>query len=414
MLQRRALIWSTRKCSIYLSFILLYIGIANGDSAGSPVVSTIQSRLPTALRTNRNKNNNRHPTNTIQRDSGAIQRDSKPFGSVESNSKLLTPIGARRLLVLCSLVYGSTYSTTKFLQEQLPSQLINVIRFMFGSSLFLWDIIQFRGSIDVIIVGLELGLWCGLGFIAQCAVLTISSASKAALFTSLGVIIPPILDFIASILSAEDGNKSRNSAVLKNEHLTVKEPQLVSTVMKILHSVCRSPYFSPILAILGASVIEWGGIEQPTYSDFLLLMPPLCFAMCLWRSGRIAVKHPQHTNTITGIMLFTTALMAAVWASFNGQLPGNKTEWIDLWNVLVSDVRWIPMLLYNSFISTGWTAITEQRALKVLSSSDTTLIYSLEPVFASIFASWFLNELLGWNTLLGATLIVLACGLHGF
>ncbi len=58
---------------------------------------------------------------------------------------------------------------------------------------------------------------------------------------------------------------------------------------------------------------------------------------------------------------------------------------------------------------TAWSSYVEQSLLKVLTAAETTVIYSLEPLFAAVFSSVFLHEYFGHNSLIGAICIVLAC-----
>lgn len=304
---------------------------------------------------------------------------------------------AKRTLLLCALVYGSCYVSTKHLQGIIPGELINFIRFSLAALWFLPDIVSFRGSSNVVLVGFELGFWCAIGFLAQAMALKFSSASKAALFSSLGVLIPPVLDYFEALITKQ-----------KPAHQTVGTTQNMNAFQKVI----KSPFFSPILAMLGAGIIEWGGIEQPHWSDLILLVTPLCFATCFWRSEKHAARFPQDTNTITGLMLTTSAIFFCFWSLWTSTFPYSKVEWLNTWQVLSKDWRNLAVLVFNGLVATGWTALSEQKSLKVLTAADTSVIYALEPIFASIFSFLLLNEHIGINTVLGAVLIILACISH--
>jgi threonine/homoserine efflux transporter RhtA len=58
---------------------------------------------------------------------------------------------------------------------------------------------------------------------------------------------------------------------------------------------------------------------------------------------------------------------------------------------------------------TAWSSYAEQSSLKVLTAAETTVIYSLEPLFAAVFSSIFLHEYFGFNSFVGALCIVTAC-----
>jgi drug/metabolite transporter (DMT)-like permease len=80
--------------------------------------------------------------------------------------------------------------------------------------------------------------------------------------------------------------------------------------------------------------------------------------------------------------------------------------------LLAQDSLSFPSLLFLGIGPTGWTAKCEQEALKVLSAREATLIYTMEPIFASIFAAYFLKEYWTWNTFFGAAFVILGCLLH--
>ena len=264
---------------------------------------------------------------------------------------------------------------------------------------------NFKGSSDVILVGFELGFWCAVGFMAQAIALKHSSASKAALFSSLGVLIPPILDYVEHWITNLGKINERNEVASDS-------CQLKSAPISIFKKIVKSPFFSPFLAMIGAAIIEWGGIEPPRWTDLILLVTPLCFATCFWRSEKHAARFPEATNTITGLMLSNSAIFFCFWSLLTSTLPFSKSEWQQTWSVLTQDWRNLAILVFNGLIATGWTALSEQKSLKVLTAADTSVIYSLEPIFASAFSFFLLHEEIGMNTFIGAVLIIIACICH--
>ena len=54
-------------------------------------------------------------------------------------------------------------------------------------------------------------------------------------------------------------------------------------------------------------------------------------------------------------------------------------------------------------------SLAEQSAMQVVSASETTLIYTLEPLSATAFSGIFLREKLGLTTAIGAVFIIGAC-----
>lgn len=321
-------------------------------------------------------------------------------------SALPSPLIAKRTLFLCTSVYGFSYICQKWLQEFIQPELILILRFFLGSVFFLPGLLRFKGDFAVIRAGLEMGFWCATGFAAQAIGLKYTSASKAALLCSLGVILPPLFASIEHMIYSHHVGTVKETDALE---MKAASPSL-SSVWK---SMMRSGIAPALLAMAGAAVLEWGGLEAPSWSDLILLLTPFSFAMCLYRSEKFAAVYPQHTATLTGTMLTSVTFYALVGAIVQGSLPRTRDAWLGVLGVLGREKRLWPLLAFQGLVATGWTAISEQQALKVLTAGDTILIYTLEPIFATLFAYLLLHERVGWSTVLGAVLIVTACILGG-
>eukprot|EP01038_Epipyxis_sp_PR26KG_P013393 gene13393-17958_t len=333
----------------------------------------------------------------------------------------LSPVEARRTLFGCSMVYGSNYITTKLLQNVMSPVMVNFVRFLIASLFFLPDLFRSsRKSLKSIFIGMELGFWCGMGFMTQAIALKVSSASKTSFFCGLTVIMPPLFDFVEStfktIISSLNSSNLNNNMVI-NSTSNISEKSIGSGESnpmyfpKTISHMIKSPIISPMLAICGAIVLEWGGMEAPNLSDLYLLVTPLCFAMNFWKSARYSALHPEDTKVITGSMLLSVSFLSCLMAVQQKQFfPFKVNSWIDLLRTIVfHDWRILALFLLNGIVATAWTTFSEQRAMKVLSANETTLIYSMEPIFATLFAWMFLNEHVGINTCLGAVFIISAC-----
>ncbi|CAN0488761.1 unnamed protein product, partial [Ectocarpus sp. 12 AP-2014] len=60
-------------------------------------------------------------------------------------------------------------------------------------------------------------------------------------------------------------------------------------------------------------------------------------------------------------------------------------------------------------VTTSLTVFGETVAMKKVSAAESTIILSTEPIWGTAFAAALLGESIGWNTGLGAVLIVSAC-----
>lgn len=311
---------------------------------------------------------------------------------------------ARLNLIGCSIVYGSNYVASKALLKTIPPDLLNVFRFIIPVCALLPSIVSLPDWKRPIRVGLELGLFCAIGFIAQSIALQHASSNKVAFFISLGVLMPPLFDFIGSLVTRR---KSGDDYV---------DEKVVSTQSRWFHS----PFIPPLLAIIGASILEFtSGVDPAKPEDILLLLTPLSFAFCFYRSGQHAAVTAglpisedlklQTTKFVTAVMMLTTSMLSSLYACYTGQFPLSVSRWTSLIRQITGNWKTVALLLYTGVVCTGWTAVSEQKALRVLSSGDIAMIYTLEPLFASFFGVLLLSEVITRNICIGAAFILAAC-----
>ncbi len=369
-----------------------------------------------------------------------IDEDKEPL-----NDNKASVVKARLNLLACTLLYGSNYMMTKSLQNSIQPEMINVFRFMIPFLYFIPTILRQKNGLGPLVAGLELGLLCAIGFTTQAIALQKSSTNKVAFFIGLGVIMPPIFDTIQSLYdlikslqnnhsidqklvnkaesthSTHTGSERmlRSASKLKVPQATVPAPthsiatsSTQQNLKLMLIRILKSVYISPLLAICGGTILEFTNtIEPPQLSDLLLLVTPLSFSLCFYRSSILSTNahNANSTKFITAIMLLTTTIVSALYAYSCHQLPLQLTSWSTLLNTITSDYKVMAMLLYTSVVCTGWTALSEQKALKVLSAAETSLIYTLEPVFATLFGFLFLQEQITVSIFIGAVFIISAC-----
>ena len=225
-------------------------------------------------------------------------------------------MAARLMLVACSIMYGSNYITIKFLQSTFTPSAVNTMRFALGSIVFLPAFFIKKYSSRVIFGGIELGFWCALGFIAQAMALERTAASKVAFFCGLSVIMPPLFELLEYL--------RRGKACRPNAG-------------KVGKSLDARKFVSPCIALLGAAIFEWGGMESPKWSDLSLLITPLAFSMCFWRSEKLAshIGEEGTPSLIAGTMLMTVSVVSMLWAIANKEISWRdvvRPDFRKFWN----------------------------------------------------------------------------------
>ena len=92
----------------------------------------------------------------------------------------------------------------------------------------------------------EIGVWCGIGFITQSTALEHASASKVAFFTCLAVILVPIFDMYFRTPQNTKQNDEPEANISNQPALSFDKYNLLA----------------PLLALIGVAILEFGGIEK--------------------------------------------------------------------------------------------------------------------------------------------------------
>lgn len=102
---------------------------------------------------------------------------------------------------------------------------------------------------------------------------------------------------------------------------------------------------------------------------------------------------------LTAVQMFTVTILGLFWAI---------SEFSNNIQIQAIDSSSIGIVLYLGVIATAGTTWTQAVAQKRVSAYDTSLMYTLEPLFALIFSFLWLNETLSLRGLFGAFLILSA------
>jgi drug/metabolite transporter (DMT)-like permease len=315
----------------------------------------------------------------------------------------------RAVLVLCCFLYGSSYVSTKYMQNRIDAVMVTTLRFLVGSVTFLPVFLRFDANKEVISGGIEVGLWYALGFVAQGIALQNSSASKASFICALGVVVAPLLDLLfpnSGNISSSGGKQYDGKSFGR-----AKQPHAgAGTVGSIIRILTRWPFLPSLLACAGAAILEFGSIQDPpSISDVLLFVPPMAYSVAVWRCEKISRKlgAAHQPNQLSAYMTLTSCLASGFYAVVQGVFPRGREEWKIL-GALLSNRKILFFLFYEGCLATAAVSMVEQHILRRLSAAEVTLIYSMEPLFATL-TSVFVGEPLTREVLIGAIFILSAC-----
>jgi drug/metabolite transporter (DMT)-like permease len=294
---------------------------------------------------------------------------------------------ARTILLTVSAFYGTNFGCVKILGAALHPGVAAAFRFSLASLIFMPQMIRvFKSNRALVLCGLEVGLYNAIGYFAQAQSLLSTNASNVAFICSLAVVVVPIIE---SLFGEKKGWKYLSSAL-----------------------------FPALLAAAGVGCLELGGATTPGIGDLWAFLQPLFFGLGFWRieSHMKNCKGPGETQAYTGAMMTMVFLLSSIWSFHDFILPvshyGHDIMHAALTSQLTNifqDWRIPAALLWTGIVTTALTSYGENIAMKDLDAAESTVIYSTEPLWGAAFASLTLGEHIGWNTVLGAVLILTAC-----
>lgn len=261
-------------------------------------------------------------------------------------------LGLLALSVL-TFIWGSTFVVIKGAVEAISPNLLVLLRFLVAALFFLPLLPRLpRGVWGP---GLELAFWLLLGYASQAIGLMYTSASRSAFITALNVVLVPLI---------------------------------LGLVGRRLGSV----WLAALLAFLGVGFLSYDPRQPPlNVGDLWTLLTAFTYALYIVRLEVHAKAFPS--LPLTAVQIFGTALLALPWALWEG-------------------VRWegIPWgaVLYLGVVATALTTWLQTWGQRYVPAPQAAILYTLEPVWATLFAFAVLGERLGFLGGLGAFLVVLA------
>lgn len=257
-------------------------------------------------------------------------------------------------LVLVTLLWGSTFVVVKGAIAQIHPAWLCLVRFGISSLCVLpwlkWQWLSLR-------IGLELGFWLILGYGSQSIGLEYTSASRSAFITSLNAVLLPLL---LGLLG---------------------------------HPVQRRQWWAVGLAVTGVGLLSHDG-SAPNLGDLWTLGTASSYSVYIWRLEHYS--HRLSSPALAAAQVWGTTGFAVLWALASPQAVPN---WQGLdWG----------SLLYLSTLATALTIWLQSWGQRRVSAVEASILFTLEPLWAALFAFWLLGERFGVPGWLGAGLIVAA------
>ena len=259
------------------------------------------------------------------------------------------------ILTLVTLIWGSTFVVVKSALAGFPPSLLMLLRFFLGALVFLPLLPRSRGAW---LAGFELGFWAALGYATQTIGLLYTSAGRSAFITALSVVLVPLLAGLA-------GRRVR---------------PLV--------------WLGALASFVGVGLLAYDG-SPPNAGDFWTLVTAVTYALYILALERHASRQDPLVLAFTQLAWLT--VLVGAWSLVSG----------DLARLANTPIPWAAVL-YLTLAATSLTTWLMAIGQRAVSAPEAAVVYSMEPVWAALFAYLVLGERLGLQGWLGGLLVVAA------
>jgi len=269
---------------------------------------------------------------------------------------------AQICLVITTAIWGITFIMVKEALNDAPPYAFSTWRFLIaGICNFFFIIPQLKLFTKVEIVG---GLFCGIllyaGYAFQNYGLQLTTASKSAFITGTSILIVPFILWIFQ-----------------------------------KRSIHLNTWLAIIIALIGLFLLINPSGSKVNMGDVITIGCSVSFA------GHIVVQDRYIKKKTSILRFFFIQLMTVTILSYISFLA------IDTQPIIWSN-RLISSLLITGIFATFIAIGIMVWAQKLLSPTQTAVIFALEPVFASTFAWYAVNEILSITSWIGGVLIIFA------
>ena len=270
---------------------------------------------------------------------------------------------AELLLVMVTAFWGASYYLSDLCLTDLPPMNLNAFRFL--SAFLLLGILFWKSVIHVNRQTLKYSLYVGLAlsgtYIFYGYGLPLTSISNASFVCALPVVFTPIFDFII--------HRNRPG---KNFGIAL------------------------VVCTVGLALLTLQDSLKPALGDIICLGTPICYSMDLLITDK-AVNDPAVDPLGLGVcQLGIVGLITLVFSLLieTPHLPTTPATWA--------------AALFLGILCTGVAFVVQSTQQKYTNASHVGLIFTLEPVFASIVAFLFAKERLNVRGYIGAALMLLS------
>lgn len=276
--------------------------------------------------------------------------------SQKTNGKF---VGESAMLIV-TLLWGTTFAIIKLSIQDVSTMLFIAIRFSIVSILLIPIFLKIRREFtrEAIIAGSILGLILFGGFATQTVGLKFTTATKSGFLTGSAVIIVPFLQIMI------EKRKPNTGAI-------------IGVILVFIGILFLSSNSRSIFSIFQEFK------ENFTLGDFLTIICALFFAFYIIYIDVFTKRHKLWLMVIMQMYVISFLSLIGVFVSSFSGIEEIKIQFSDY--LLFG-------LIYTSVFTTLITTVMQTKYQKLISPTKAGLIFSLEPVFAAVFAFFLLHE----------------------
>ena len=278
------------------------------------------------------------------------------------STKKPSPLFADLGLVTVTIFWGSTFILSKIILEQIPLVIYLNIRLNLAALMLSLYAFRYRKefSIKTLYHGVIMGVFLFLSYFFQMWGIQYTSASNAGFITGLNVVFVPLF----SILFFGD------------------HPRL-SSIIGVIFATC------------GLYFLSGGDFSALSKGDWLVFVCAITVTFHVIYTGKFASRN--NIYLLTAIQLIVTGLLSLTLLPFaSEQIP-------------TISIHFLAVLLYLALFGTVYTFLMQTAMQRFTTATRTALVFSLEPVFATLFAFLIAGEVLTSTGWFGGFLII--CGM---
>ena len=266
-------------------------------------------------------------------------------------------------LILATLIWGSTFTLVKYTLRYISEFQLLFLRFGFASIIGIVVLVKNKAVLKnrktLFLLSL-LGTSLFIAYAFQTAGLKFTTPSKSAFITGLYIIFTPIL-----------------STIYLRE--SPRNFEIVALVLSFI-------------GLLFLSQIDLRSLSTVNIGDIFTLFCAISFAFQIVLTEKLVKDLPS--LLVTSFQMIISFLFSAPLAFLRGVFPLNTF-------VILST-------LFLGVVASFFAIQTESFALKFIDSTEASLIFILEPVFAYLFSFFILGERLSLSGFFGALLIIIS------